>query len=161
MEASDYNDAIVDVQNEIGDRILEFSGMLGMQNYKGAEIHIANVLAATESGVSEIEALPPFEGNTAFRDAALDLFRFYDKTFRNEYPEMLSLVKKGNMSEEDNLRFMNLLEGVARGEQQYDEAFRLAQMEFATRHKISLHDSDYTQKSDSLNNAQGEEDKEE
>jgi hypothetical protein len=133
-----YNEKIVDAQNEIGREILEFIDFMGAGAWEDAEKHLQDVISVTNSQIQVVKAMPEFEGNSSLRNAAVELFQFYNATFKSDYREILDILKKETLLAKDEQRIQEIINNLSAAEASYDEKFRTEQNAFAQTHNMQL-----------------------
>lgn len=149
-DAVEYNDYIVDHQNEIGRKIIQFNEVMADENVSREALnpYYEQMLAVTQDAVNQVKAMPPYKGNTELRDSAVDLFSFYLGIFREEYVEMLDIVFAESPSEEDFTRMETIMTDIGEEEKGYDEKFGAAQTRFAELHGFTLEENELQEKID-------------
>ena len=150
-DAVEYNDYIVDLQNQIGGLILEFNEKIGAEDVTRESIqpHFDKMLATTQKAISKVEKLKGFKGNVELRDRALELFKFYYTTFSEDYKELLDIFFSGNLDEAAIERMSFLLEKVTTNEAVYDDNYAKAQQAFAKEHGFELIENELQDELDS------------
>jgi hypothetical protein len=136
----EYNDYIVNSQNELIELLLVFNEEVSAD---GAEEDSLLLLAdqmtlKAKSLVSKVQAMSDYEGNWDLRNSALELFQFYERTFSNEYREMIKLIFAPELDEATLTKLNEILEKVTNAEAYYDNKFAEAQQAFAKKHNIEL-----------------------
>ena len=138
--AVSYNDYIVSVQFELGDAIKTFSSLFGAEelNEKNIREGYSILVMASENCLRKVENLKDFRGNTALRDASIELFRFYERTIKIEYKELMEIQLLVSPSESDFERWEEINKTVTDNEKPFDEKFANAQTEFAREFNFTL-----------------------
>jgi hypothetical protein len=145
-----YNDFIVDRQSGLIKKVLEF-GKVADISLDSAEGLLNTYIRDTEGMIRDIKGMPPYEGDSTLRDAAVGSFTFYKKIFDKEYREILSIRRKGEaMTPEDIERLNQIVENITKEEEQYDKRFRRAQDDFADKNKMRLKENEMQKKIDDL-----------
>lgn len=142
-DAIEYNDYIVNQQDLIGIKIKVFVDETSSE-YSTKEMEIK----AAEDGEQQAAAsaalvrkMPAFNGDTVLRDAAADLFEFYERILGNEYIDLVNLMWDEALStEEYNAQYQKLLNSITERELIYDNAFSKAQENFAKKNDFELVD---------------------
>jgi len=149
--AVDYNDYIVDLQNQIGNLIIQFNEKIGQEDMTRERIqpHFDKMLATTKSAITKVEKLKGFEGNVALRNNALELFKFYYTTFSVDYKELLDIYFSGNLDEAAIERMGYVLEKVTTNEAVYDDNYAKAQADFAKKYNFELIENELQDELDS------------
>jgi len=138
MTAVEYNNLIIDEHTKISKSILEMPAYFETDIKKSEAIR-ADMVTQCDSSIKKLQALPDYQGNTEFRDAAISLFEFYAEISQNEYKEMLQILAKDKDIEmEDILRLTQIENDLAAKEEALDTKFKKAQESFAKEHNFSL-----------------------
>lgn len=135
MTAEDYHNVIVDQQNLVFDQIFEMFELIEA-DIALAETERIKLIKMCDEAVEAIQALPSFNGDSEFRDVALEVFTFYQGISANEYKQML----EGLMSDDDT-QIMNVLkleEEINLKEIALDAKLRGAQSKFASKNSLRL-----------------------
>jgi hypothetical protein len=138
--AVEFNDHIVALQNEVGQKMVVFNEQVGGANstLESVQPYFDDLLATTRDVVKRLENVTPWDKNTELKNAALELFRFYEVTIDRDYREMVNIVYTTEMSEEDFARLNEILVKVTEGEKGYDKRFQDAQQAFADKYDFIL-----------------------
>lgn len=138
-DAVDYNDYIVNEQFAIIEEMEAWSTLISELAEKDVVLTKLNqMLSQIEISIKKVKKLDDYEGNTAFRDAAIELFSFYGKICGNEYKELVEILYSEDLGEEELTRMNEIVEDITIREQNYDEKFISAQKEFAEKHNFIL-----------------------
>lgn len=148
-----YNDKIVNAQNAIGREILTFVDFMGQADWEGAENQLSGIISVTDEKILEIGKMTGYKGSITLRDAALDLFKFYNRTFKTDYQEILQILKKDELTEEDQGKLGEIINHITEEEGHFDEKFRNAQTTFATTHNITLIENELQEEIEELDAA--------
>lgn len=151
--ALDYNNQIVDEQTKILEKFVAFTEIGDGENrLKELDKARMDIVNQCESSLKIVEALAPYEGNTRFRDAAIELFRFYKTTCEGSYKEMIEILgKEENITDEDITRLEEINSGVEQRELVLDNALQAAQEEFTKKYNIDLQETEMQKKIDDMN----------
>lgn len=138
--AVEYNDYIVNLQNEIGTQILSFNESLALEDATLEKMNkmVDEIIVTTKNVISKTEAMGAFQGNTALRDNAAALFKFYLSIFSNEYRELLTLFFSDLSITANTDKIQAILDSISQKEAIYDDNFQKAQADFAATHNIEL-----------------------
>jgi hypothetical protein len=94
QEAIDYNDAIIDQQAAVMDKINEmFDSFDHFSTPDSMDRAKTEACAAIASARTDIEKMLPFDGETALRDATVKLMDVYRSVMDNEITQMISIYK--------------------------------------------------------------------
>jgi hypothetical protein len=150
--AVEYNDYIVDLQNQISGLIIEFNEKIGEPGATRESIqpHFDKMLLTTEGVISKIEKIKGYEGNVELRNTATELFKFYYKTFSVDYKALLDVLFLENLGEEEIAKMTVILERVTADEAVVDANFSKAQQAFAKQHNIELKKNEFQDDLDGL-----------
>jgi hypothetical protein len=141
MEPVEYNDAIINEQTKISKVMLDMAGAFGTDINK-AEIYRKVLVKQCELSIETTKKLPPYDGSTKFRDAGVALYSFYKAISEKEYKEMIDILKKGSeITEDDITTLTNLEKQIGEKEIALDDAFQLAQVEFAKKYNLQLEEN--------------------
>ncbi len=136
--AVDYNDFIIQEQNKIGMAIQDFMQACGKGKKKSMTEKHALVLQQVDLSTQELKSLPPYKGNTQFKEAALRLFAMYKSVAQNEYMDIIAIVDEGMDISNNAQRFQNVLMRIEERSKQVNDDFLAAQAVFATQFKVNL-----------------------
>lgn len=149
--ALDYNNVIVDEQTKILEMFVAFTELQGDQLNELDKARLKIIDQCTAS-LTVLERLSDYEGNIRFRDAAIELFRFYRMTCENAYKEMIDILRKGEeITEVDLKRLEEINASVEAREVVLDNALQAAQEEFTGKYNISLQKTEMQDKIDEMN----------
>ncbi len=151
MTAVEYNDKIVNCQNDIGYKMLAIGEYVGSEEEttkEGANLLRDSALKAAKKAVSELEKMGAYNGDDAMRKAALNLFRFYENILTNEYAQMVEILYKEDFTEADSDQLALLVQVVSEKEAPFDEKFETAQVAFAAKNGIELEENPLQEKID-------------
>lgn len=151
--ASEYNDYIVNRQKSIYDYIFRIS-TAAKTGPEEAEKIINEAVPAIEKIISEIKALPPYNGDENFRNTAISLYEFYLTSFDKSYREIIAINKLGNKkTKADKARQLQLSNDLTAAERGLDIAMKSAQRTFATANNMLVEDNkELQEKVDNLSN---------
>ena len=133
-----YNDEIVGLQSKILRSMIDFSKTFSSNNTNLMEKRYNELLDSIDVALGGIEAMPPFNGSSEFRDTAIRLFEFYDDVARNEYGEILEIFYQDEITQDDAERIQELAEEISEREETLDYEFAAVQKAFAKEHGILL-----------------------
>ncbi len=147
--AIEYNDIIVDEQNKIGQRIIDFN--YAIEAGEEMDIPLKLILEQIDVSIDIVEKVKPWEDGAALKSSALALFKFYKNIVAKEYREMVDILKKENIAESDVARLDELLASITEREEKLDADFSYQQETFAKRWNIELAPSELQNEIDGLN----------
>ena len=135
-EAIEFNDAIIGLQTKIGVEILKIAKVQDPEEFRYL---ISNSLKdQCKFAIETLEGIEFSGDDKGFKNAALDLFKFYNYEVINTYSEVADLIDKSNEenlseSELENIReeYVLLIDEIANKEKPLDLRFQQAQSDFA------------------------------
>ncbi|GEM_PF-3385584 len=135
-----YNDYLVAEQNRIIRRFSELNKAYESYNRDEIERARAALLNEIDEVIAAVEDLPPYEGDTELRDAALEMFQYYRQLAENELKEIGDLLSKGeNQITESDIDEMDRLYKRFRKEiKSYEINFADAQRAFANKYGMKI-----------------------
>lgn len=147
--ALEYNDSIIEEQNKI------MTCMLESTNCFDADLSTCDALrmktiAQCDASISVVEAMPDYDGNIRLRDGAVALFKFYKDMYENTYKEMIDIVMKDDITEDDIARLTVLEQQMTQKEVVLDEELDQAQQEFARTNDFEIGVNELQEEIDNL-----------
>ena len=135
-DAIEFNDAIIGLQAKIGVEILKITEVQEPEEFRYL---ISNSLKdQCKFAVETLEGIEFSSDDKGFKNAALDLFRFYNYEMINIYLEMADLIDKSNEenlseSELENIgeEYVFLIDEITNNEKPLDLRLQQAQSDFA------------------------------
>lgn len=143
--AVDYNDFIIGEQTRIGNAINGFNEACGKGKLKQMNTKHAEVLAQIKTSLTAVKALKPYKHNTAFRDAAIDLFEMYESVAANEYMEIIALMNEGIDVGNNRAKFIDVLGKIDIRSKKVNDNFLAKQKAFAEEFGLKLEENKYEQ----------------
>jgi hypothetical protein len=149
-KAIEYNDRIIALQTKIVQGMIDFSK--SFENADGAQMEKkhAELVATIEGVTKEAMTIGSFEDSTEFRDAAIEMFGFYDSIAKKEYLEIVNILNKETPGEEDLARINEIVNSISSREEALDKKFQGIQQAFASKHNIKLVDNKLQRQIDNL-----------
>lgn len=137
-EAISYNDTLVNSFDPITQKMVEFE--MALYDSKSTDIDrmYDDLSTSIDRTVKFISEKPAFDGNESFKNAALDIVKFYDSVIDNEYKQMLEMIKSDTLSAEDEQRLGAAIDSTYSKEAQYYNAFEKEQAAFAAKYKFNV-----------------------
>ena len=133
-----YNDYIISRQTGLMKKIIAF-GKVAQINPDSADKMLDSYIVETDQMITEIKGMPPYQGDSSFRNAAIHSFTFYKKIFEEDYKQILALNKSEESGTEEGAAKANsIVEKISKEEEGYDKDFHNAQEEFARKNKMKL-----------------------
>ena len=108
------------------------------------------MVATIESTLKEAKTVGPFMGDKALRDAAVELFQFYDDISKKEYLEIVNILKKGKPGKNDLARINEIVGIITERENALDKKFQGIQVAFTKKHGIGLTENKMQKEIDNL-----------
>jgi len=142
--AIELNDIIVDEQNKIGQRIIDFN--YAVEAGEDMNLPLQLILEQTKASISVVENLKHIEGSESLKKTALALFNFYKSIVAKEYREMVDIVKKTDVSDADVTRLNEILADISAREEKIDADFAAQQEAFAQRNGFTLEENELQDK---------------
>jgi hypothetical protein len=145
-----YNDRIIALQTRIVQSMIDFSKSFDTSDKAQMDKHHAQLLSTIDGVIKEASSIEPFGDNTQFRDAAIEMFHFYDSIAKKEYLEIVNILKKETPEETDLARINEIVNSISQREEQLDRKFQGIQQAFARKHNIKLMDNKLQKQIDNL-----------
>jgi hypothetical protein len=145
----DYNDYIVNRQNEIIEYVLKFSKE-STTDLDKAEQTIDSAVVHIDRIVTDIEGMPAWKNNTGLRDNALALFKFYKTTFSQSYMQIIAMQKDGEVTEDEQKQSEVIVDKITSAEEKLDQSFQNAQADFAKANGFRFKKNELQDKIDDL-----------
>ena len=147
--AVQYNDYIISRQATLIKNVLEFSS-IAQTDLDSADRMLDKYVVETDSMILNLDGMPPYKGDSSFRNAAIASFAFYKKIFGNEYKQLINIRKRGNATEEGIAEMNGIVGDITREEEKYDKAFHNAQKSFADKNNMKLGENEMQKKIDKM-----------
>lgn len=151
MTPIQYNDKIVGEQNKIIEKILAFSNNAS-EDFAVMDKSRLEAVEQCKSSIKIVEAMKDYEGNTQLRDAAVNLFKFYQQISEESFKEMTDIIKKGADITQDDLNRLEEIQAEMDGKEgTLDAALAKAQDDFSAKYNFSLKRNDVQDQIDEMN----------
>jgi len=137
-DAVSYNDYIVVEQMKIADAINQVAATFETGTQTDINAKLDELVAQIDKSITAVRAMPEYNGNKAFRDAAVDLFLFYRKIAQNEYKELSTLITGTDYSDEILKKMSDLITKITEDEKPYDYKFLTEQDNFAKQNNFQV-----------------------
>ena len=151
--AVDYNDYIVNRQNQVMQNIMDFVSV-AENDLDSAELLLDKYVIEVGTMVRDLRGMPAFKGDTELRDASVDIFRFYQRIFNEDYRRIIHIrngkLDLGDGAEAEVERIVEKIKAEERGK---DERFHTAQTAFARKNDMQLRDNEMQTEFDKRMNA--------
>lgn len=138
--ALEYNDYIIGKQKEVVTGMTNY-GNAAQLNADSAERILDHTIDEISKSLNDLKGMPAYNGDSSFRDGAIELFTFYKKSFSNEFKEMLTInrkIEKDNYDESDIARFKQIEESITKQEAPLDAKLKDMQTRFAKANNLKL-----------------------
>jgi hypothetical protein len=101
--------------------------------------------------INEIKGMPSYRGDSALRDAAVNIFSFYKRIFLNQYKRIVEIRRKGSFMTKDDLdELKQIIDDISKEEEKLDKNFHNAQQDFADKNNMQLGENSLQKKIDKL-----------
>lgn len=150
LTATEYNNKIINEQSKVLDLVLDFNAKIDQDSFAQARILLDKTGVQCDSSIKTIEALGDFDGDSAFKNAAIDLFKFYKRVFAQDYKELLDIVEMSEPTEEDYLHAEEIVKKIEDEEKVVDDKIQLTQKAFADKHNVKITDNSLQEKIDNI-----------
>jgi hypothetical protein len=148
--AVQYNDYIIGRQTILIKDVMDML-KVAQTDLDSANKMLDNFVVKTGGLITDIEGMPPYKGDSSFRNAAIASFTFYKKVFGNEYKQLISIRKDGGDATEEGIAKMNkIVDNISREEEKYDKTFHNAQKDFADKNHMKLGENEMQKKLDKI-----------
>ena len=132
FEAVAYNQTIMIEQDKVGYRLSDFMKHVSGKNLILLQMQILNSLET-------LNALQPFQDDSAFLIAARELFGCYKNVSKYQYPKILQLVENPNVDDEQfNKQLADIKKEISDIEAPYDKKFSEEQEKFAQKNNFQF-----------------------
>ena len=138
--AVEYNDFIVRQQTKVGEAIKEFITVFTDTNDSTKIQESRNQIAIeADSAVARVKRLVSFQGDTAFKQSSIRLYRFYASIARVEYDQIVRVsYNKSKKAEDIQKEIGAIVQDITEREKKVDADFVQAQKAFAAKHQFTL-----------------------
>jgi hypothetical protein len=147
-----YNDHIIGVQTKVVNSILELSAAMDGDDQAAIKTTYNSFVKVAEDANAEIGKLDCYESDCDMRDAAKNLFKFYEEMAKNEYKKLIDIILKdpAKVTAQDMTEMANLVNAVSEKETKLDAEFERSQKAFASKHGFQVVENDMQQKIDNM-----------
>ncbi|MGA2298555.1 MAG: hypothetical protein ABSG15_13495 [FCB group bacterium] len=154
MTPVQYNDFIIVNQTKVIQKFIDLSKTFDKHIPKEIDEQFNLLQIQVDSAVASTSTLSNFKGNSEFKDAALKLFQFYQDGLKNDYKQMIEILKKGpeGMNAETMKKMTDLSQSFDTKEKVLNDAFIKAQNNFATQFKIEIKPNQLQKELDKMGN---------
>lgn len=145
--AIEFNDKIVEEQNKIGQRLIDFNA--AVEAGTSTDLPLKLTLEQTKASLAIVEKLS-WQDGAGLRNSAIELFKFYQSIVANEYVEMVKIIEKPDLSEADVTRLNELMASITDREGKLDAEFAAQQDKFAELNGFTLEPNELQDEIDGL-----------
>lgn len=149
-QAVNYNDRIIALQTRIVQGMIDFSKSFETTDKTKMDKKHTELVATIGGVIKEAQAIGPFDDSTQFRDAAVEMFNFYDSIAKKEYLEIVNILKKETPEDADLARIDEIVNSISQREEELDRKFQGIQQAFARENNIKLTDNRLQKQIDNL-----------
>lgn len=144
--AVQYNNYIIERQKRVSRYINSFYDELNV-DLDSAEKLVSKTVPRIGQTFEEIKGMPPYRGDSAFRNAAIGSFGFYKSLFDSSYPQLITLHRKSqNLSTDEQQSIQQIVDRIIRDEEEFDKNLHNTQKDFAEKNNIRLTEPKKTEK---------------
>jgi hypothetical protein len=136
--AAQYNNSIIKIQHRVTPDIVEFFKSFDKGTAEDLKKRQAKLVKDFDAAIAKVTAMPDFEGDGELKKAALDWFRLYESSLKNEYDHIITLVANRDRSKEDHAKMDQMTDDLVKREEGVDAQFEAAQNAFAKRHHLEM-----------------------
>ena len=139
-KAVEYNDFIVRQQTKVGEAIKDFITVFTETSDSTKIQESRNKIAIeADSAVARVKRLVSFQGDTAFKQSSIRLYRFYASIARVEYDQIVRVsYNKSKKAEDIQKEIGAIVQDITEREKKVDADFVQAQKAFAAKHQFTL-----------------------
>lgn len=137
-KAAKYNNKIIKLQHSVTPDVVSFFKTFEKGSAEDLKKKQAKLIKDFDAAIAKVNAMPDFEGDGELKKAALDWFKLYESSFKNEYDRIIVLVANRDRSKEDHAKLDQMTNELVTREEAVDAQFEAAQTSFAKRHKLEM-----------------------
>lgn len=137
-KAAKYNNKIIKLQHRVTPDVVSFFKTFEKGSAEDLKKKQAKLIKDFDGAIAKVNAMPDFEGDGELKKAALDWFKLYESSFKNEYDHIIVLVANRDRSKEDHAKLDQMTNELVKREEVVDAQFELAQTAFAKRHQLEM-----------------------
>jgi len=144
-----YHSYILNEQQKVINTIINFSNQFNSKD----SVLLANydkTKAILKKSWENIQKLPPYNGDSELKDAALPLFEMYFNAMDVEYREIVDLFIKKDFGKKTQERVNFLLNSINEREKILDARLIVAQANFAKKYNLDIQNNQLQQKVNSI-----------
>ncbi len=137
-KAAQYNNKIIKIQHSVTPDVVAFFKTFEKGSAEDLKKKQTKLIKDFDAAIAKVNKMPDFEGDGELKKAALDWFKLYESTFKNEYDHVITLVTNRDRSKEDHAKLDQMTDELVKREEAVDAQFETAQTAFAKRHKLEM-----------------------
>ncbi|MCP5051719.1 MAG: hypothetical protein GY940_31425 [bacterium] len=136
-EARAYNNQLVRYQTRVITKMMGLRNTINRGDPVATSYKLQELQELLENTIAEVSGMPGFEGNTAMRDAMLDLLNFYKSLSENQFKEITEILRgRSSLTRTDSDYIQKLMEEITEEEMELDEEMSRVQQEFADKYNF-------------------------
>ena len=135
-KAAKYNNKIIKLQHSVTPDVVKFFKTFEKGSTEDLKKKQAKLIKDFDRAIVKVNAMPDFEGDGELKKAALDWFKLYESSFKNEYDHIITLVANRDRSKEDHAKLDQMTNELVKREEAVDAQFETVQTAFAKRHQL-------------------------
>jgi hypothetical protein len=148
--AVQYNNYIVNRQSTIMGDIMEFA-RVSQTSLDSAGTMLDKYIPDIDVMINDIKGMPPYQGDSSLRDAAVNSFSFYKRIFGNEYKRLIAIrLTAANFADRGVAEMNGIVSQISKEEESYDKVFHNAQRDFAQKNNMSLEENEMQKKMEKM-----------
>lgn len=137
-KAAKYNNKIIKLQHSVTPDVVSFFKTFEKGSAEDLKKKQAKLIKDFDAAIAKVNAMPDFEGDGDLKKAALEWFRLYESSFKNEYDHIITLVTNRDRSKEDHAKLDQMTDELVKREEAVDAQFEKAQADFAKKHHLEM-----------------------
>ena len=147
-----YNDRIVDSQGKIILKIFDLAKAFEKSDPDEMDAKLLDLQTQIDESLVTVSAMESFDGYVRLRDAAIELFKFYQDISREEYQEIVEILSQpqSDITKDDYYRLQDIQADVEEREADLDKELQAAQQEFAKIHGFQVKANKYQKQIDRM-----------
>lgn len=145
--AVQYNDYIVAKQSDLMADVVKLSTQQNVDNF---EKTINGMIPKIDQSIKDIQGMPAWNGDSLFRNKALDLFKFYREACTNEFATVIKLLRDVQTNPDNATKIQEIITAVSTKEEEFDNAIQKAQGDFAKENNMKITENSMQKQIDGL-----------
>lgn len=137
----EYNDFVVDHQNAIIRHMVNLTQAFDNGTEQEIRMQYKSLTSRSDSSLHMIKQLSDYEGDSMLKIAAVDLLKFYNQVFHNQYKDMIEIFLKGDAASDAEIETLNQYVIYIRNkEDALNKKLNAAQANFAKKFQFEFDD---------------------